>query len=176
MKFGVRELIFLLLLIGVPVAAYFYVYEPRNIQIEEAREEIKVKTDKLKRLDEAMSSILDLGHEIDKLSESIALYEQKLPTQREVEVILKEVWELAAKHELTPKSIRTDKIVSTAHYAELPIKMEIIGNFDGLYSFLLDLERLQRITRMPTMKLKKMSCSQEGNMQADVILSIFFEG
>ncbi len=176
MRFGIRELIFLLLLIGVPVAAYFYVYQPRNVLIAEAREEISMKRAKLRQLDEAMSSILDLPSEIEKLSESIALYEQKLPSQREVEVILKEVWELAVKHRLKPERVGTDKIVNTAHYAEMPIKVEITGNFDGFYSFMLDLERLQRITRMPTMKLKKMRSSTEGRMEAEFIMSIFFEG
>ncbi len=89
-------------------------------------------------------------------------------------MILRDVWKLANKHHLTPKSVRTDKITSTAQYAELPIKMEINGNFDGFYEFLLDLEKLPRITRVPSMKLKK-SRDTEGNMEAEIVLSVFFE-
>lgn len=175
MQFGIRELLFLGLLLAMPMASYFFVFQPRNEWKVQARAEIRQKQEKLAQLDEATANMFDIGGEIDRLSNAIEVYEQKLPAQREVEVILKEVWELAHKHSLTPKSVRTDKIVSTAHYAELPIKMVIVGDFDGFYSFLLDLEKLPRITRMPTMKLKKID-REEGAMQADVVLTIFFEG
>ncbi|MFA9476906.1 type 4a pilus biogenesis protein PilO [Phycisphaerales bacterium AB-hyl4] len=174
MRFGTRELVFVLVLLAMPVAAYFFVFQPRQMQLDEAHEEIVAKQSKLKQLEAATVSIADLGEEIDKLGEAITLFEQKLPAQREVEVILKEVWELATARDLTPRSVRTERIVPTAHYAELPIKMVIVGDFDGFYSFLLDLEKLPRITRTPEMKLRKVR-NEEGKMQADVTLSIFFD-
>jgi type IV pilus assembly protein PilO len=176
MRFGLREALFVMLLLAMPVAAYFFVFEPRNAQIAQANEEIRQKQQKLTQLDAATKSMLNLGEEIDKLAEAIEVFERKLPAQREVEVILKEVWELAAAHNLKPKSVRTDKIVSASQYAELPIKMVIVGDFDGFYSFMLQLEKLSRITRMPTMSLEKLSGDNEGMMQADLVLSIFFEG
>ena len=176
MRFGIRELIFVLLLLAMPVAAYVFVFQPRNEQIAQARQEIHQKQQKLEHLEAATKNITDLGQEIEKLSQTIELFEQKLPAQREVEVILKQVWELAAKHKLVPKSIRTDRPVNAAQYAELPILMSIHGDFDGFYSFLLDLEKLRRITRMPQMKLEKISSQeQEGQMEAHVVLSIYFD-
>ncbi len=175
MRFGVREFIFVTLLLAMPIAAYFFVFRPRNIQIAEARAEISDKQAKLERLRAATKNIADLGQEIDKLAETIELFEQKLPAEREVEVILKQVWELAAAHRLTPKSVRTDKPVTAAHFAELPIMMTINGNFDGFYSFMLDLEKLRRITRMPQMKIEKVTKDQEGQMEARVVLSIYFD-
>jgi len=174
MRFGIRELLFLVLLAAMPVAAFFFIFEPRNAQIEEARAEIVQKQQKLKQLEQATRSIEDLGAEIERLQQAIALFEEKLPAEREVDVILKQVWELASRHSLKPKSIRTDKPVKAAQYSELPIKMVIVGDFDGFYSFLLELERLSRITRMPSVKMKKIE-KEDGKMQADVILSVFFE-
>ncbi len=174
MRFGLREFIFILLLLGVPVAAYYFVFEPRNQQIAQAREEIRDKQAKLTQLESATRTIPDLDLEIVKLAEAVEVFEQKLPAEQEVEVILKEVWNLADRHELKPKSVRTDKTITTAQYAEMPIKMVILGNFDGFYSFLLDLERLRRITRMPKMKLKKLT-TEEGSMEAEVVLSIYFD-
>ncbi len=174
MRFGMRELLFVLLLIAMPVASFFYIFEPRNKQIEEANTEIRAKQAKLKQLEHATRTLDDLGNEIDRLTQAINVFEEKLPAQREVEVILRQVWELAAKHRLTPKSVRTDKAVSAAQYSEQPIKMVILGDFDGFYSFMLELEALSRITRMPAIALKKIN-KEEGQMQADVILSVFFE-
>ncbi len=175
MNFGIREWIFTVLLLAMPVAAYFFVFKPRNDQITQAREEIQQKQAKLDQLRVATKNIENLDQEIAKLTETIELFQQKLPAQREVEVILRQVWEMAAEHDLTPKSVRTDKPVTAAQYAELPIMMTIYGDFDGFYSFLLDLEKLRRITRMPNMRLEKIKNDKEGKMQAKVILSIYFD-
>jgi ribosomal protein S27AE len=40
-------------------------------------------------------------------------------------------------------------------YIEQPMKMELYGNFDSYYSFLIDLEQLPRITRIRELELKK---------------------
>lgn len=175
MRFGFRELIFFLLLLAIPVASYFMVFEKRNSEINELKADIDRKQAKLQKLEEVGKQFADLGQEIEKLTEAVAIFEQKLPAEQEVEVMLKEVWELTERHRLTPKSVRTDKVMRTADYAEMPIKMVIVGNFDGYYQFLLDLEKLRRITRMPQMKLKKVDGDREGVMEAEVVMSIFFD-
>ena len=177
MRFGLRESLFFLLLLAVPVAAFFLVFEPRNRDIEEAREEIRQKQAKLEALERATTTIQDLGGEIDRLTRAIAMFERQLPAQRDVEVILREVAELAKKHDLLIESLRTDKVIPEAGYAKLPIRMQITGNFDSFYSFLLDLERLERITALPMLELNrnKREREQGPEMQADVRLDIFFE-
>lgn len=177
MRFGIREIIFVILLMAVPVGAYFFVFQPRNQLIAEARQEISAKQQKLEALEKTTMTMADLGVEIDRLTETIEMFEQKLPPQREVEVVLREVWELAARQRLTPKKIQTDKPVVANGYSELPIKMTIVGDFDGFYQFMLDLEKISRITRMPILKLQKPRNSESrGEMEAEMTLSIFFEG
>ncbi|MBI1369398.1 MAG: type 4a pilus biogenesis protein PilO [Planctomycetes bacterium] len=175
MRFGLRELIFVMVLLAVPVAAWWFVFKPNNLQIAQAREEIRAKQQKLQQLQAATRQMEDLGHEIDKLTEAIDVFEAKLPAEKEVEVMLKEVWQLAAKHGLKPRSVRAEKPIKSSRYSELPLKMVITGNFDGYYAFLLDLERLSRITRVPEMKLEKLKNGDEGQMEAQFTLSIFFE-
>lgn len=174
MKFGAREFIFIVLLLAMPVATWWFVFKPRNHQIRQAKIEIYRKQTKLKQLETATKRLDDLGREIDKLVDAVKLFEEKLPAQREVEVILKQVWELAGKQNLTPKSVRTDKPIMSQQFAELPIKMQIIGDFDSFYSFMLELEKLSRITRVPKMKLVKTK-DDDGQMRAELVLSIFFE-
>jgi hypothetical protein len=52
--------------------------------------------------------------------------------------------------------------------------MNISGDFNGFYSFLLQLEKLARITRVTQMNLQKID-EHDGQMQAQLTLSIFFE-
>jgi type IV pilus assembly protein PilO len=170
-----REMLFILLLLAMPVASFLFVFQPRGAQMAEARREIASKQSKLNQLELATRNIEDLGREIDRLTEAIAVFEQKLPAEREVEVILREVAELAAKHNLTLKAIRTDKTVPAANYIEQPLKLNIEGEFDGYYSFLLAIEKLPRITAVRRMVLKKLDEKSDAQMQAEMVLSIFCE-
>ena len=174
MQLGPRVAVFILLLMAMPVAAYFFVFQPRAEEVSAARAEIVSKQVKLKELEAATKNIDDLGQEIDRMRDAIDLVEQKLPAQRDVEVVLRDVWRLAAENKLTAKSFHTDKVVKAASYSEQPIKMTIIGDFAGFYQFLQELEKLPRITRTPNMKLTKQK-DENGLMEVEMVLSIFFE-
>ena len=177
MKFGIREVLFVLVLLAMPVASYLLVFEPRSEQTAEGKAELARKEAKLQTLDAATAGIGDIEAEIGKLEDAIAHFQDMLPNDREVETLLREVWDLAGEHDLTAKSVRPDKIVAAAQYAELPIRMVILGGFDGFYSFVQDIEKLPRITRMPRITItKQRNLEAEGIVQAELTLSIFFEG
>jgi Tfp pilus assembly protein PilO len=178
MRFGFRELAFVLLLLGLPVAAYFFVFQPRNAQITEAREEIRQKQSKLAQLEAATQSMPDIPLEIQKLTEAIGMFEQKLPAHHEIHGILDDVSKLAKSHHLQTASFRTEKTKSGAHYSEQPIRMKIRGNFDGLYAFLQAVEQLPRITSTTHLEVTRIKTqdSPEGTVEADMVLTIYYEG
>ena len=43
MRFGLRELIFMIVLLAVPVASWWYVFMPRNAEIVQAKIEVLTK-------------------------------------------------------------------------------------------------------------------------------------
>jgi cellulose synthase/poly-beta-1,6-N-acetylglucosamine synthase-like glycosyltransferase len=63
--------------------------------------------------------------------------------------------------------------LKAAGYFELPVKIVMKGDFRSFYDFLLQIERLARITRINQMKLTKIN-EVDGSMTADMTLSIFF--
>lgn len=176
MRFGIRELFFVLVLLALPTVAYFFLFQTSNQIQQEARSEIQAKEAKLDALDQATERYIDLDGEIDRLKATIELIEQKLPQGREEYQVVKNISDLALSHNLTVRSIKPDKVVSAAQYMELPVRLEIEGDFDGFYAFMLEVERLPRLTQMPVMQLRKLENSEEeGMMQAELTLSIFFE-
>jgi type IV pilus assembly protein PilO len=182
MQFGSREVIFLIVLLVVPVASYFYVFKPRNHEIKQAQVEVENKQAKLDNLREVTEKIDDIGLAIEQGRAAIQLVEAKLPSARDVEVILEDVWELAASSRLTVKSIKSEKPVPAAGYMEQPLKVSMEGRFDGFYTFLLALESLPRITRIHELKLERKTGGRSGDsddpsgiMKADFVLSIYFE-
>jgi type IV pilus assembly protein PilO len=184
MRIGLREIVFLLVLLAVPAVSLFYVFQPRNEEIKTALEEIRTKQDRLNRLDEVTKKIDDIGLAIEQGRESISLIEAKLPSERDVEGILEEVWSITASNGLTVKSVKTDKPLPAALYRELPLELSVEGQFDGFYQFLLELENLQRITRVHKLEIERAGSSSlrtsqtelpPGAMKASFTLSIYFE-
>jgi len=183
MRFGFREAVFLIVLLAVPTVSLFYVFKPQNEEISQALEEIKVKQARLDRLAEVTQKIDDIGLAIEEGRESIALIEAKLPSERDVEGILEQVWHTAARNRLTVKSVKSeDPSEAAAQYQELPLRMSVVGQFDGFYQFLLEVENLPRITRIHEMELMRTSSrnsgrseSMPGAMTAQFTLSIYFE-
>ena len=151
MRFGTRELIFFIVLFTVPIASYFYVFKPKNEEISAAREEMRIKMARLDQLADVVSKIDDIGAAIEVGRESIAMIEAKLPSARDVEGILQQVWQIADRNALTVRSVKSEAPVPAALYMELPLRVVMEGQFDGFYEFLLELEKLPRITRIHNM-------------------------
>ena len=123
MRLGIREFIFFVVLLAVPVASFFYVFKPRNVQIAQARSEIALKQSRLDTLAAVAAKIDDIGLEIEKGRESVQMIEAKLPNAQDVEGILEQVWQIAKRNKLTVKSVKSDKSVPAAMYMEQPLKV-----------------------------------------------------
>ncbi|MCA9311387.1 MAG: type 4a pilus biogenesis protein PilO [Phycisphaerales bacterium] len=174
MKFGIREIIFLIILIAMPLSSYHFVFRPQNAEINEARKEIEHKELMLEQLAAATNKTADLKQANDDIAAGISTIESRLPTNKEVEVILQQVAALAVESQLELPEFKTGKQAPAAGYYEQPLEMEITGDFDDFYTFLLRLEQLDRITRIPEMEIKRTK-KDNGSMQAHFTLSIYFE-
>jgi type IV pilus assembly protein PilO len=173
-KFGPQELLFLVVLIAMPAASWWLVFKPQNHEIAEAKREIEHKRMMLEKLDEATAQTDDLAAANDEIATSIDLVESRLPGDKEVEVVLEQVAELARRSKLDLARVKSGEPVSAASYMEQPLEMEILGDFDDFYTFLLDVEKLDRITRMLDLTLER-DDKQDGRMSAEFVLSIYFE-
>lgn len=174
MHFGIRELIFLAVLLAMPISSYWFVFRPQNDEIQQARNEIEHKERMLEKLAEATSRNDDLERANADIAASIEMVESRLPTTKEVDVVLEQVATLARDSRLGLPKVRSSKPVPSSKYMEQPLEMTITGDFDDFYTFLLKLEELPRITRMPDLKVKKMD-EVDGTMEASFTLSIYFE-
>jgi Tfp pilus assembly protein PilO len=183
MRLGLREIIFLVVLLVVPVASYFYVFKPRNGEIQQAQKEVEIKQTKLEKLREVTEKIDDIGMAIRQGREAINLVEAKLPSKDGVEIILGDVWQLAAKAHLDVKSVKSESPVPAAGYMEQPLKVTMEGQFDGFYQFLLGLENLPRITRIHELKLERVTNrsrrndekTEAGLMKTEFLLAIYYQ-
>lgn len=176
MPSALRQVIFFMLLIALPIASYFFVFKPQNDEINKAKKDIEHKQAMLEKLQAATAQTADLARQIDQIKTEIQSIEARLPSGKEMDNVLRQVSNVAAKNDLkVPTFKRSDKILTAGTAMEQPVDIEITGDFDGFYKFLLDLEQLPRITRIPDFSIVR-SDKVDGEMKTKFTLSIYYEG
>ncbi len=170
-----RQVLFFVVLLSMPVAAYWFVFKPQNREIEKAKKEIEQKQSMLEKLRQATSQTEDLQRANAQVQESIQAIRANLPTNKEMDNVLRQVSSLAAENGLRiPVFRKKDQSLPAGLAMEQPIDVEFVGDFDGFYAFLLQLEQLPRITRVTDLKLQR-SQKVDGEMKANMQLSIYYE-
>jgi len=71
MKLGMREVIFLIVVLTIPVGAWWFVFRPKNAHHEEMVREIEARQAKLRELNKATATLGDLKKEIADLDEGV---------------------------------------------------------------------------------------------------------
>jgi Tfp pilus assembly protein PilO len=182
MKLGLREILFIAMLLAIPVAAWRLVFEPQNHRNAELVKQIEARQERLRELNQTIAIMGDLRKEIESLEQAVKFFQSKLPNEKEIDKVLQEVWRLAEGNQLIAKSIRTlapgtDKtpITGIAGPHEQLIAMQLEGDFRGFYAFLQSLENQPRIMRIKKMTMEKLKGGPEGHIQTKFDMSIFFE-
>jgi type IV pilus assembly protein PilO len=173
MTSGIRQIVFFVLMIGMAYASWAYMIRPANAALTQQRAAMKQKQAKLTELDRAKNTASDLDEQLKQVEEAIRVFESKLPPKSEIDRILENVTLIAQKQGLTAKTISSLKTSNRNGHIEQPLKMELQGDFNSFYAFLLELERMDRITKIRELTLKKKS-QYEGQTEATFVMSIFF--
>ena len=174
MTSGLRKVVFFILLLGVAYVAYQYMIKPANRHLAEHKRRVQAKLAKLAEFEETTAAADGLTKQLEQLKEGLEFFESKLPPKSEIHKVLEQVTVIAQKQGLVPKTIRTLKKKDNSGYIEQPLKMELVGNFNSFYSFLLELEKLPRIMKIRELELRKLP-KHQGQIAANFIVSIFFQ-
>jgi len=174
MTSGLRKAVFFILLLGMAVVGYQYMIKPANRHLADAKARVETKLAKLTEFEKTTAAAEDLTKQLEQLQEAVKFFESKLPPTSEIYKVLEQVTVIAQKQGLKPKTIRTLEKKDNSGYIEQPLKMELEGNFNSFYSFLLELEKLPRITKIRELQLNKQT-ENEGQIVADFVVSIFFQ-
>jgi len=177
MRFGPREIIFLLVLIAMPALAYFLVFQPRSVRISQARAEIQSKQERLSVLNSDTGEYASLSEETEQLRQLVEKSRQRLPDAAQVDAIIHDIDEKVRLYKLKTESVRRMDDLVTPHWGETRMSVVMTGNFMDFYGFLRDMENMQRITKVSKLKIERTMTSgaPEGQMKAEFLLSIFYE-
>ena len=174
MKLGLRELIFVAVMLGLLGASYFVVFTKQNAKRLDKEDRRDAKQRALLELDTASASVRDVDKKIEELQKAVVYFESRLPQAKEMDKVLKEVWQLADSNGLRTQTVKTPRSQKMNGYSEQTVELNLAGEFTGFYEFLLKLEQLPRLTKVTKMNLTKIT-DKDGEMQASIVMSIYFE-
>ena len=176
-----RQMLFMAALLAMVGAAWYFLFRPRDLENIRMQLQIEAKQRQLQKLNRATATIGDLKREIADLEKAIKFFHSKLPSEKEIDRVLEEVWRLAEANHLTTKGIYTTRragvspfVAAGASQTEQPIKMAFEGDFLGFYGFLLALENQPRIMRVRQISLEEI-VGKSGAVKANIDMSVFFE-
>lgn len=174
MKSNLTKVIFFVLLIGLVYVSHIFMIKPANADLGCQKAKVAESMGKLRRLESAPAAIEDMRKQLGELEDGIKLLESRLPDESEISTVLENVTVIALQQGLIPKTIRTLRPKNNNGYIEQPLKLELHGDFESYYSFLLALEKLDRITNIPELIIKKAS-KLDGYMEVVFVVNIFFQ-
>lgn len=174
MKLGIREIIFVCAMLGLLAASYFLVFTKQDMKRADKIQQRDAKRTALHELDRATASVHDVDKKIKDLQAATAFFESKLPQVKEMDKVLKEIWQLADANGLRTQTVKTPRSQKMTGYSEQMLELDLSGDFKGFYEFMLQLEKLPRLTKITKMHLNKIT-DKDGEMQASLTMSIYFE-
>ena len=176
MQFGLRTLLFVMLLLGMLVLSYPLLFKKLNQQRDDALAYTRQKQAKLEALAGAMRDNASMSSEIDKLRTAISFLDSKLPKETEMDHLLNDVTKAASDNNLHIKSVRNAKQIEGVSYNQQPIRMVVEGPFyPNFFKFLSSVEQLDRLTKINDMKIDNDDKSANGSITADLTLTIYYE-
>jgi type IV pilus assembly protein PilO len=150
-----KAIAFSLVVVILLAVFLYFLYIPKKSEITrlegevtKIQNEINVNMTKARRLEELKKENAELEHEL-------VLKKQQLPSEAEVETLLKEVSELGLKVGLDFKLWRpeTKKVNSSNLYVEIPVDVEIAGDYHLVAGFFDRVGKLPRIVNIENISM-----------------------
>lgn len=135
-----------------------------NTQIDRCHQELSANRDQAKILSA-------VAIDVDRLKAKLREF-KRLPQQKELAEFINDIAQLAQQSNLKKRQIipkgenqRGDRLL------ERPVQLSFEGDFASVYAFLRHIEELQRLTRIPTMKIK--SQDKSGQVKVDMTMNLY---
>src|SRR5579862_784653 len=84
MKFGIREIVFVALMLALLGGTYVFVFSKTNAKRQELKADTALKQKMMGDLQAATAGIEDMNAKIDELSRAVNFFEQKLPQEKDI--------------------------------------------------------------------------------------------
>ena len=136
------------------VAYYFVVYSDTSTRLEKMRAQEFELQRRLAEVRSVAANLHEFEEEIARLELKLSKVLRQLPDNKELEVLLTDISNAGKKSGIEIKSFKRKEEIEHGFYAEVPIAIELEGEYHDVARFFDLLAKLPRIVNMGTLKMK----------------------
>ncbi|SHE31733.1 type IV pilus assembly protein PilO [Desulfacinum infernum DSM 9756] len=150
-----KALVFLLTILLLGGAFYFLKYKPQEKEIRRLRSSVQSQEKRLADLKKYAAQYETLMQELAKSEEEFRVLMAFLPDQREIPELLETVSGIGAQEGLENLLFQPQGEQKHEFHATIPVRLDMVGSFHQLGTFLDKISRLDRIIRVEALSLKR---------------------
>lgn len=168
----IKGIIFLLIMVGVLVAGYYYHIEELQLQLAKVEaEEVKLKQEFEKKAFQA-ANLDAYRQQMVEMEESFGALVSQLPSETEVPGLLEDITNKGLLNGLNIASIDLLAETSREFYVELPIAIVASGSYHDLGAFISGMAGLPRIVTLHDFNIS-LKGNNANNLQMKIIAKTY---
>jgi Tfp pilus assembly protein PilO len=149
--------------------AFFLYFKPQNAELKRIKAERLKVEDEVFQLQEKKKQLDKIEGELAALTEELRELEKIIPLKKEIDVILRRIQQMAFDSRLDIIRFTPRGEINREFYSELPIPIEIRGNYHNLASFFDRLSKFDRLFNVENFSIKALT-----NQTEDTTISATF--
>ncbi|EAT12425.1 type 4a pilus biogenesis protein PilO [Bermanella marisrubri] len=162
-----------LVFVGVLGALYWFNLKDLGVQYDQVvqqesqlKEEFKTKAFRVNNLDEYKQQLQDI-------EESFGTLLRQLPRDTEVPGLLDDITTAALGAGLEMRSIELDKEVDTEFYTELPINIDVVGEYHDFGAFVSAVAGLSRIVTLHDFEVVSANTADQNKLNLKIVAKTY---
>jgi Tfp pilus assembly protein PilO len=161
------------MLLCAVLGTYFLAIKPQREALAAEHQRMQDQALMMDVLAAEMARLSGAKRQMEQLETAVGAFDERLPKKGEMDVILREVWLIADIAGLKTQRIRTLDEQTLHHVRVQPVEISLRGRFEGLYGFLLALERLPGLMKLQGISVRNVNERVDGELEASMILNVF---
>ncbi len=158
------------LLIAVALAG-FKVYMPQVQRADAAKAATLASEAELSKSEQVAMDEQQMEQEVACIVAHLKDFDTRLPSATEIDKFLKQISEIAARHELKLDLVKPGEIEMRPLYAQLPITIAGTCRFPQFYGLLRDIREMPRLTKVADLRLE--ARADQPDCKVEMTLLIF---
>ena len=141
------------LVIGLTVAAYFFLYKPMDDENAVAMAELKKVQDQNELLRQFEPKLADMNRQIASLREQLNEMKKIVPDEKLADKFIEMMQETAAASGIEIRRYSARNVATREFYSEAPYEMELDGPYYAMLNFFDRVGKLERIVNVSGLKV-----------------------
>ena len=134
---------------------WYFFWSPKNTELRGQQRTLQSKLKKLNELENIKKDLPKFEEENERLNREFEIASLKLPKEEEIPALIDSIYADISASGLEPQVFAPKSQANRDIYAEIPVEMEVTGNYFELATFFDRISRLPRIVNVRNLNLKR---------------------